>query len=278
MALLINDEYVHDDVFFAEFRHLGGLNIDSRHASAQQETRTLQQLAEQRVVGFVLMRQRAVAQGTTVSPAEVEARREEQWGTSSASVCGEGVWKAIGEHLLVEKYYNWITRHEPRPSRTEVEAFYRSQRERFRLAERVRVHQVVRNINLPEDEEPASAAMREAELELEAGAPFRKVAERYSDCGGKVDLGWVARGEMVPGFEDEVFALAISQRSGIFRTVFGLHLAIVLERGAAGYQSFEEVRAALAKQMLEQRKEHRIQAEIAEAMRFATITVAPAQG
>ncbi|WP_158615369.1 peptidyl-prolyl cis-trans isomerase [Acidipila sp. EB88] len=275
MALLINQDYVADDVFFAEFQHLGGLNIDPRHPGAQHETRTLRQLAERRVASSVLLRQRARAQGIGVTAAEVEARRQEQWGTSSASVCGAGVWKAIGDHLLVEKYCQWVTRHEPRPSRAEVEDFYRSHREQFRVEERVRVQQVIRNIELPQDEAAAEAAMLKAEQELAAGRPFREVAERYSDCGGRIDLGWVARGEMVAAFEDAVFAMARSQRTGIFRTVFGLHLAIVLEHRPAGYQPFEDVRMALAKQMLERRREQRVQAEIAEALRTATITVAP---
>jgi hypothetical protein len=275
LSLLINDELVHDEAFHAQFRHLGGFAIDPRHPAAQHELQTLRHLAEQRVIGFVLLRQHAEAAGITVSPAELEARREAQWGTSSASVCAAGVMKTLGEQMLVERYCLWITRHEPRPSRTEVETFYRQHREQFLIPEQVRVQQVVRNIDLPEEEAAGHKAMHRAEQELNAGTPFHQVAERYSDCGGTIDLGWMARGEMVPAFESEVFALSKSQRTGIFRTVFGLHLATVLERKPAGYRTFDEIRTHLAKQMLEQRRQHRIETEIAAATRVARIAIAP---
>jgi hypothetical protein len=276
LALLINDEYVDDAAFVAEFRQLGGLNIDPKHPAAQYEAATLSRMAEERVIGRVLLRQRALAEGFNVTADEVEARREEQWGTSSASVCGAGVQNAIGEGLLIEKYCNWITRHEPRASRADVEAWYRSRREDFRMPEQVKLMQVVRNIYLPEDEAAAQEAMNSAQQELAAGTRFEKVADRYSDCGGKVMLGWVGRGAMVPEFEDVAFALAKGQHSGIFRTIFGLHILSVTDRRAAGYQSLEEVRPLLAKQLLQMRKEQRINQEATEAMQAATITtVAP---
>jgi hypothetical protein len=276
LALSINHEYVDDEVFLTEFRQLGGLNIDPNHPAARQEAATLSRVAEERVIASVLLRQGAAAQGMTATPEEIELRREQQWGTSSASVCGVGVHRAIGDGVLVEKYCNWITRHEPRPSRSEVENYYRNRREDFRVPEQVQLMQTVRNIYLPEDEAPAMSAMEQAEAELSSGAPFRAVAERHSDCGGKTELGWVRRGEMVDAFEDVAFATPKGSRSSIFRTVFGLHIVSVLDRKTAGYQSFEEVRLSLAQQMLKARKDRRIQTEIAEMMRRATIQHVPA--
>jgi parvulin-like peptidyl-prolyl isomerase len=275
MALLINGEYVGDEAFLAEFRRLGGLNIDPSSPAARQDAETVSRLAEQRVVSFVLLRQRAVAAGFKVMEAEVEARREQQWGTSSASVCGVGVLKSIGEGLLVEKYCNWLTRHERRPSRFEMEASYRAKREEFRTPEQARVMQVVRNIYLPEDEALARTAMELAEAELQSGVAFHEVSARYSDCGGKILLGWVKRGEMVDSFEETVFATAKGERSGIFRTVFGLHIVSVLEHKAAGYQAFEEIRADIGRLMLQARRESRIRAEVEVAMRSATIASMP---
>lgn len=275
LALWINDEYVADDVFLAEYRQLGGLQIDLLHPAAELEASRLRRLAEERVLNRTLLRQRAIAHGFSATTEEIEARREEQWGTSSASVCGAGVLSAIGESLLVQKYCDWISRHEPRASRQEVEALYQRRREEFRMGEQVKLMQVIRNIHLPEEEESAWTAMRIAERDLQAGKPFHKVADRYSDCGGKIMLGWVQRGEMVAAFEEIAFGLAKGKRSEVFRTIFGLHILSLVDRKPAGYKSFEDVRPELAHRLLRMRKERRINAELAEAVRCASIVDAP---
>jgi peptidyl-prolyl cis-trans isomerase C len=120
--------------------------------------------------------------------------------------------------------------------------------------------------------------MMSAEAELNLGVPFREVAERYSDCGGKIVLGWIKRGEMVAPFEHAVFATPKGERSAVFRTVFGFHIVSILDHKPAGYQTFEEVRADLSRQALQLRRERRIRAEVDAAMRLAKIVSMPVSG
>jgi peptidyl-prolyl cis-trans isomerase SurA len=73
----------------------------------------------------------------------------------------------------------------------------------------------------------ASARIGQAQQALDAGTPFEEVAKRYSDdstaaIGG--DLGWVAPGQLIPTFEDALFALAPGQRSAPVETPYGFHL------------------------------------------------------
>ena len=227
-------------------------------------------------MAHTLLRQKAVRQGFRVTPEEIEARRAQLWGTSSASVCGAGVQEMLGEELLVQRYCDFLTRHELRASRAEAQALYQQRREQFWVGEQVRLMQINHNIYLPGDEESARLAMQAAELELSKGASFQQVATRYSDCGGRIALGWVQRGEMIADFEEVAFGLARGQRSDIFRTVFGLHILLVSDKKDAGYQPFDEVRSSLAKQLLQMRKDRKINAEVAEAIRSATIAFAPA--
>jgi len=63
--------------------------------------------------------------------------------------------------------------------------------------------------------------------ELNKGADFETLAQTYSDCpsaaqGG--DLGYFARGQMVPEFEEAAFALEIGEVSEPVLTEFGYHL------------------------------------------------------
>lgn len=59
------------------------------------------------------------------------------------------------------------------------------------------------------------------------GEDFAAAARRVSDCpsgedGG--DLGFFQRGDMVPEFDEAVFALEPGQTSGVVETAFGYHL------------------------------------------------------
>ena len=215
--------------------------------------------------------------GFDASHEEVSERRTRQWGRSSASVYGLAVHDELANEVLVEKFCKWLCRHEPRPSRVEVEHYYKRHRAEYFLSERVKAAHIICNIESPLDEEGASARIERAEQELVQGAVFAKVADRYSDCGGKAILGWVERGTMVPEFEEVVFGLRDGERSGIFRTVFGFHIATVFEWQPAGFTPLEELAPTLARRMFEERRSRVVEAAMEEALRTASIQVAPAE-
>lgn len=277
MALVVNGEFVEDGRFIHAFRQLGGFEINPAVKGGQHEEARLRQVAERRVVSQVLLCQMALKSGLSVTAEEVSARRTQQWGTSSASVCGVAVQRQLANEVLTEKFCQWLCRHEPRPSRVEIEHYYTQHRAEYLLPERVKAAHIVCNIEVPADKEGARARIEQAEQELVQGTVFAKVAGRYSECGGKFILGWVARGMMVPEFEKVVFTLPKGGRSGIFQTIFGFHIATVLERKAAGFQTLEELRPMLARHILEERRHRVIEAATEQAIRTASIEVAPAR-
>ncbi len=89
--------------------------------------------------------------------------------------------------------------------------------------------------------------------ELEAGRPFEDVAREKSTGpsgpnGG--DLGYFGRGQMVPEFENAVFALETGQTSEPVQTQFGWHVIKVEERRQSAPPPFEQVAARLRQQLL----------------------------
>lgn len=274
MAFIVNGEYVGDELLFQEFRHLGGDRLNPRDAEAPQKIETLQRAAEEHVLNRTLLRQMALQQNFGVSAEEVEAERLRRWGSSSNTICGTGVFRAIEAELLVARMCAALTKHVLRPTRVEVERFYHANPKRFYQSERVHAAHIIKNVDRPEVEPEARAILVTAAAELDSGRSFAKVADRYSDCGGVGgSLGWIARGEMVEEFDQVVFALQEGERSAIFPTIFGLHIGTVLGRKPAGIQPFEEIRQPLARSLFEESRQAAIELAVAAAARRSTITV-----
>ena len=71
-----------------------------------------------------------------------------------------------------------------------------------------------------------------AQARLTKGEDFAAVAAEVSEDSGTKslggDLGWVARGQFVPEFEQAAFALPVNQVSAPVTSTFGVHLIQVL--------------------------------------------------
>jgi peptidyl-prolyl cis-trans isomerase C len=147
--------------------------------------------------------------------------------------------------------------------------YYLENQQDFEIPEQVRASHILimpdtSDPNVDPDEAKAAAkAKAEALLkQIRSGADFAELAKANSDCpsasrGG--DLGFFARGRMVPAFEQAAFAMKVGQVSDVVETKFGYHIIKVTDRKEAGTKTFEEVKDALMA-MLRAKK----QAELAE--------------
>ncbi len=270
MALLVNGELIPDQEFHQEFLRLSG-----RAAAGSDSVPHLQRIAEETVVHRVLLVQMARERGLAVSAAEIDAERHRQWGSDSNSICGAGTRKILADGLLIEKLRDELSRHVPRPSRAVVEAYYRENPAQFWKPERVQAAHIFKSIERTEDEPDAMLQLEQAQLALNRGKSFAAVAERFSDCKGSGgSLGWVERGAMVEDFETVIFNLKKRERSPIFRTIFGVHIAEVQDRKDAGLEPFDAVRNDLARRLYQEQRQRVLEQALSEAMRRARITPA----
>ena len=89
------------------------------------------------------------------------------------------------------------------------------------------------------------------------GGNFIELAKKNSDDTGNApnggDLGTFGRGQMVPEFENAVFAMKPGDVSGVVTTQFGYHIIKLEDTRPAQFPAFDDVKAQI-KQRIEQQK------------------------
>lgn len=113
--------------------------------------------------------------------------------------------------------------------------------------------------------------------QLQQGADFAELAKKFStdknskDQGG--DLGWFARGQMVPEFEQAAFGLEKGQTSGAVKTQFGYHIIRVEDKKVAVQKTFDQVKDQVKQTLLSQKQREKTQAWIEQQKKKADIKI-----
>ncbi|MEM7410643.1 MAG: peptidylprolyl isomerase [Myxococcota bacterium] len=159
----------------------------------------------------------------------------------------------------------------------EIAALYAERGDEYDRPERVRARHILRTVaqDAPEtDVAAAQGTIEAAKSRIEAGEDFATVAGELSQDPGSAsnggDLGFFARGQMVPEFENAAFGLEPGGVA-IARSNFGIHLIRLEERQEERSVPLDDVGQELARELLrrdEARKSLRTEAEsLAEAVR-----------
>jgi parvulin-like peptidyl-prolyl isomerase len=183
----------------------------------------------------------------------------------------------VERQLRVQRFRAELVADAGRPEPEEVEAFYNANAANFQQPEMFRASHIVKYVNESQPEEAAMVGIRQAEEQLEHGAAFSEVAGSHSDCSdADGDLGEFPAGFMVPEFEEVIRTLEPGQRSGIFRTPFGFHIALLRSKKPAGAASFERVRSDIERVMLFSKQHETYVRKFSELRAQAEIQFVPA--
>jgi len=158
----------------------------------------------------------------------------------------------------------------------EVQAYYKEHAAEFERPRRVKVaHVLVRvpPVGGSEAEEKAKAKVGETIKRARAGEDFAKLAREISEdaatAGAGGEIGTVARGELVPAFEQAAFGLKKGEVSREpVRTPFGYHAIKVLDIQEAGKRPLKEA-AGQIREKLESEKSDRAALTKAEELKDA---------
>ena len=136
-----------------------------------------------------------------------------------------------------------------------VKQHYEANKAKYDRAKRVKARHVL--VKAAETE-AGDAAQKKAEAVAERarkGEDFAKLAQEASEDAGTKDrggdLGWFGAGVMAKPFEDAAFAAKAGEVAGPVRTRFGFHVVKVDEVQEAQAVPFEQVKDAVAREVLE---------------------------
>ena len=109
-----------------------------------------------------------------------------------------------------------------------------------------------------EDKSKAVNSVKKIKKELDQGADFAELAQKYSEDAESArkggDLGYFIRGWMVPAFEKSAFTATVGQVTEPVETEFGYHLILVEEKRAPqAFRLDEDMKESLANYLMQRK-------------------------
>jgi parvulin-like peptidyl-prolyl isomerase len=161
----------------------------------------------------------------------------------------------------------------------DVHAFYEANADQFTEPAAVRARHVLVKVAPDADAGRRAEARARIETVLAAargGTDLADLARRHSEdetaaAGG--DLGWFARGRMVPPFEAAAFALEPGGISDVVETTFGFHVIRIEERRPEVLHPEAEVRDAIRDRLRDRRLREAVAALVARLRATARIEI-----
>ena len=222
-----------------------------------------------------------LSQTTFVTRAELErsyALQEQKRDLSYLVVAAEPLQKSVevGDDQ-VEAYYSQHSEEFVAPERVrlvylrlsgeglssdleieedELLAYYEERKQALLTQEQRRASHVLIQVAADADEDAVNKAEAKAAdvlKQIQAGGDFAELAGKYSDDPGSSaqggDLGFFARGAMVPEFEDTVFNQQLGDVSEPIKTQFGFHIIKLVEIRGSEIPELDQVRAELVEEL-----------------------------
>lgn len=250
-TISVNGRVISEAEIRAEVAGLRAFRESSGETLDLEERLGLREQAIQSLVERVLMFQEAHRLNLAPAPAEIEQLAATLVPRSDGtSGCRAGMEKSeiveeAERRLIFDRLIAHWCRHVKPPRPVEVRNYYRAHQDEFWRPEAVHASHIVKN---SEGSDPASnrMALEQIRERLLAGEDFATLARTHSDCpenGG--NLGFFPRGVMVEEFDDVVFTAPLHQLTPVFKTRFGVHVAMVHARRAEGIASLNEVAPAI---------------------------------
>jgi peptidyl-prolyl cis-trans isomerase C len=246
----INDRSISKDEFLVEFEK----SLQKDQPLSEIEREELQRSFLVQLIDRELIHAEARRLKISVTDADVESAllgyQKDYPGASFEAMLHERgmtmpAWRdELRESLIMEKLLDQAVYANISVTDEEVTAYYEANRDQFDRPAQVRARQIV---------VATEAEGRKVLGLLRQGQPFAEVAAEHSlspDAQQGGDLGFFARGQMPPEFDEIVFDLPVNRLSDLVKSDYGYHIFLVEEKRKATRLSkqdaAEEIRSTLA--------------------------------
>jgi len=134
----------------------------------------------------------------------------------------------------------------------DIERAYNDNLDQYSTPEQVRAsHILIRTEG--KDEAAAKAKAEDVLKQAKAGADFGALAKKYSEdevsAKNNGDLDYIARGKMVPEFDQVAFTMQAGQISDLVKTQFGFHIIKLTDKKPGTTRTLAELRPQLTDQL-----------------------------
>lgn len=217
------------DVVSVNGNKIGRADLDKRLESSPMAKQVLTQLVQQALIEQYAKNQNISIAQADIDKKEADIKSKYPPGQFQAILTQQGltepdVQNILRQQLVIEKAIS----PQLKISDADFKAYFAKNHAQFDTAEQVRARHI-----LVADEKTADTV----EAKLKAGGNFADLAKQYStDTASKGtggELGFFARGKMVPAFSDAAFALKVGATSAPVKSPFGWHIINLEERKPA---------------------------------------------
>jgi len=161
----------------------------------------------------------------------------------------------------------------------DAQDFYAKNPDKFKQGETVRASHILVKVEQSADDATKKNARSKIDTVLKrakAGEDFAALAKENSADGSAAqggDLGFFPRGQMVPAFDQAVFALKPGEISDVVTTQFGYHIIKLTEKKEASTIPLDTVKPRVLEFLTNQKRQQRVDSFINEVKKRAKIEV-----
>jgi len=246
-------------VLFQQFQREFVRSLPAERTLSPEEKLELQRAFLVQVIDRELILAEADHLGFSVAPAETEAaladfRHDYDQPSFDRMLQERGLSlddmrRELTSNLLIEKVVRQAAYAGIEIPDQAVKEYYQQHQDEFNRPEQVRARQIV--VATEEEGERLLGLLRQ-------GESFAALAKEHSlspdgEDGG--DLGFFARGEMPPEFDDAVSNLPVGRLSGLIKSPYGYHIFLVEEKRRAKHLTLDEAAAEISRELRRQAEE-----------------------
>lgn len=227
-----------------------------------------------RMIDQKLIQQAAKEKGVTATEEQIRERMDEmkeqlggdasfQMYLAQYGITEESLKQDVRHQLLIEG----LLKPEIKVSEEEMKAYFEENKDMFGEPEKVKARHILVK---------SEAQAKEIRAKLDQGESFEELAKQYStDEASKAnggDLGYFARGDMVPEFEEVAFSLKPGETSQPVKSQFGYHIIRVEDHQQPVPAKYEDKKEEIRQQILQQKIAEKMEPWLNELRNKAKVT------